>query len=281
VTRSGLCRQALDGICRAVALEILDAVGADRQQGVVASLYELLLDQEPHREFKMLARSAGHLLEVTDEDSRLVGLDAPAGVKDLEDSQPRHLLDGKFILYIGSSTEDAPPILPLAVVDDVVPCSPIRIAEGVVRLGDDAETRFVAGFAVVRMELLRKQAVDPMNGFRLSAGTDLEVLVVVASLFLWHGRQPRQIIGRRTLEAAPPRLRKASQCVVTRKRNSPRGNISSSTCLAGVAQLVERLIRNQQVRGSSPRAGSKILNESAVSSARLNRIFGLTHYLTH
>ena len=30
-------------------------------------------------------------------------------------------------------------------------------------------------------------------------------------------------------------------------------------CLAGVAQLVEQLIRNQQVRGSSPRAGSKIL----------------------
>ena len=27
---------------------------------------------------------------------------------------------------------------------------------------------------------------------------------------------------------------------------------------AGVAQLVEQLIRNQQVRGSSPRAGSKI-----------------------
>src|ERR1041384_3061948 len=27
-------------------------------------------------------------------------------------------------------------------------------------------------------------------------------------------------------------------------------------CIAGVAQLVERLIRNQQVRGSSPRAGS-------------------------
>ena len=27
--------------------------------------------------------------------------------------------------------------------------------------------------------------------------------------------------------------------------------------LAGVAQLVEQLIRNQQVRGSNPRAGSK------------------------
>jgi hypothetical protein len=29
--------------------------------------------------------------------------------------------------------------------------------------------------------------------------------------------------------------------------------------IAGVAQLVEQLIRNQQVRGSSPRAGSKKL----------------------
>jgi hypothetical protein len=33
---------------------------------------------------------------------------------------------------------------------------------------------------------------------------------------------------------------------------------------AGVAQLVEQLIRNQQVRGSSPRAGSKTLTNLAV-----------------
>ena len=38
-----------------------------------------------------------------------------------------------------------------------------------------------------------------------------------------------------------------------------RANISGSESrpFAGVAQLVEQLIRNQQVRGSSPRAGSK------------------------
>ncbi len=33
--------------------------------------------------------------------------------------------------------------------------------------------------------------------------------------------------------------------------------------LAGVAQLVEQLIRNQQVRGSSPRAGSKIPEQTS------------------
>ena len=32
---------------------------------------------------------------------------------------------------------------------------------------------------------------------------------------------------------------------------------------AGVAQLVEQLIRNQQVRGSSPRAGSSFTKQSA------------------
>ena len=31
---------------------------------------------------------------------------------------------------------------------------------------------------------------------------------------------------------------------------------------AGVAQLVEQLIRNQQVRGSSPRAGSKLVTST-------------------
>jgi hypothetical protein len=35
-------------------------------------------------------------------------------------------------------------------------------------------------------------------------------------------------------------------------------------CLAGVAQLVEQLIRNQQVRGSSPRAGSKFLTKTTM-----------------
>src|SRR5262245_24184130 len=38
---------------------------------------------------------------------------------------------------------------------------------------------------------------------------------------------------------------------------------------AGVAQLVEQLIRNQQVRGSSPRAGSK--NPSKTLTSRLSQ----------
>ena len=35
---------------------------------------------------------------------------------------------------------------------------------------------------------------------------------------------------------------------------------------AGVVQLVEKMIRNQQVRGSSPRAGSNIINYLALFS---------------
>jgi hypothetical protein len=40
------------------------------------------------------------------------------------------------------------------------------------------------------------------------------------------------------------------------------------SCLAGVAQLVEQLIRNQQVRGSSPRAGSKITSKNCKTPIR-------------
>jgi hypothetical protein len=40
--------------------------------------------------------------------------------------------------------------------------------------------------------------------------------------------------------------------------------------LAGVAQLVERLIRNQQVRGSSPRAGSNISNQISIKRSGLS-----------
>ena len=44
--------------------------------------------------------------------------------------------------------------------------------------------------------------------------------------------------------------------------------------LAGVAQLVERLIRNQQVRGSSPRAGSTFLGKLSISRTRRSRVLG-------
>ena len=43
----------------------------------------------------------------------------------------------------------------------------------------------------------------------------------------------------------------------------PRGDARVVRVLpeAGVAQLVEQLIRNQQVRGSSPRVGSNVINK--------------------
>jgi hypothetical protein len=45
--------------------------------------------------------------------------------------------------------------------------------------------------------------------------------------------------------------------------------------LAGVAQLVEQLIRNQQVRGSSPRAGSTCLLGGLPSEGTHSAIRGL------
>ena len=49
---------------------------------------------------------------------------------------------------------------------------------------------------------------------------------------------------------------------------------------AGVAQLVEQLIRNQQVLGSSPSAGSKITNKTKIlDGANLPEV-GLTANLT-
>jgi hypothetical protein len=50
---------------------------------------------------------------------------------------------------------------------------------------------------------------------------------------------------------------------------------------AGVAQLVEQLIRNQQVRGSSPRAGSKFPGKLHRFGVGFHRDRDLTHYLTH
>jgi hypothetical protein len=44
------------------------------------------------------------------------------------------------------------------------------------------------------------------------------------------------------------------------------------TRLAGVAQLVEQLIRNQQVVGSSPTAGSKIPKKLAILTTQSSPI---------
>ena len=50
---------------------------------------------------------------------------------------------------------------------------------------------------------------------------------------------------------------------------------------AGVAQLVEQLIRNQQVRGSSPRAGSNFPRKLSINktSDGLLRLGNLTSFL--
>ena len=49
---------------------------------------------------------------------------------------------------------------------------------------------------------------------------------------------------------------------------------------AGVAQLVEQLIRNQQVVGSSPTAGSIFLRKSRENALSTNEGVGLTANLT-
>ena len=57
--------------------------------------------------------------------------------------------------------------------------------------------------------------------------------------------------------------------------------IESLFRLAGVAQLVEQLIRNQQVVRSIRIAGSKFPNECTDFAESLFRFSRLTHYLTH
>jgi hypothetical protein len=56
--------------------------------------------------------------------------------------------------------------------------------------------------------------------------------------------------------------------------------VSGSHRLAGVAQLVEQLIRNQQVTSSSLVAGSKSHNKFTIRRGSPRPIFGLTHCLT-
>ena len=89
------------GAARRFCSRVFDAFGANRQQCVIGSLYELLLAQKPRRELEMFTGPADHLFEVADKDARFLGLDTPACVENLQDCQPRHLLDGKFVLDVG------------------------------------------------------------------------------------------------------------------------------------------------------------------------------------
>ena len=75
----------------------------------------------------------------------------------------------------------------------------LGVAQDVIRLGDLAEARRVAGFLVIGMEALRQQTVDPVDRVRIGVRADLQHLVeIVQAFFVDHAGKPLgSVIGAR------------------------------------------------------------------------------------
>src|SRR3989442_15132112 len=106
-------------------------------------MHEFLRDEIPDRELQVLPRPADQLLEVGDEDARLLRLEPPPRVEHLENRRAHELFGREIVLRLYPFRDDPPAILALALVYDVVLRPPSGIAHDFVRLPHVAETRGV------------------------------------------------------------------------------------------------------------------------------------------
>ena len=177
---------ALERAPPVILFQVLHAVGRDREDGVVRSLDQLLLNQVPDGELQVFAWRARELLDVDDECSGLVEVDSSPRVEHFEDSEPRDLFLTVVVLGFGPFLDQAPSLLFLLLVSDVVLRSSLWITQDLIRFGDHPELRGVTGLAVVWMIPLGEQTVDAMHHLWVGVRADLEKFVVVDELVLCH-----------------------------------------------------------------------------------------------
>src|SRR5712691_4392983 len=136
---SGTQESALDGALD-IVLQIIHAIGGDREPRVVASLDEPLLREKPDREFQVLARPAGQCLHIEDRQRWLARLGPPPRVEQFEQRQPADLLGAKVDVDV-RGLRHLPAFAPELLMYDVVLRPPLWIAQNLVRLSELAEPR--------------------------------------------------------------------------------------------------------------------------------------------
>src|SRR5262249_56376435 len=102
-------------------------------------------DQVPGRELEVLARTGGQLLEVERREPGRLGLDAAPSVEDLEHGQASDLLGLEVVLGLRAGGDEAPPLLTLPRVHDVVLRAPLGIADDLIGLVEQPELALVPG----------------------------------------------------------------------------------------------------------------------------------------
>ena len=140
----------------------------------------------PHRELELLAGAPGEFLQVERRKAVSLRIGAPLRVEHLEDRQPDPLFEVEVMVGVRSDLDQAPALLLLAIVDDIVAGAPFGIAQDAVGVRDLAKPRRVAGFLVVWMKSLRQKPVHAVNRIRVRSGAYLQHVVTVRHRILIH-----------------------------------------------------------------------------------------------
>ena len=122
------------------------------------------------------------------------GVGAPLGVQRFQHRQPEDVLDGKVVLRLPARGDQAPPILPVQLIRDVVLGPPLRIAQDRVRVVELAEARLVARDLVVGMIALRQEAVGAADRLRLGVRAELEQFVIVNRCVVCHEQESLAVL---------------------------------------------------------------------------------------
>ena len=105
-------------------------------------------------------------------------LGPPPRVEQFEQRQPGDLLGAKIDVDV-RGLGHLPAFAPELLMHDVVLRPPLRIAQNLVRIGELAEPRGVAGVRVVGVKSLSEQPIHAVDRLRLGVRVNLKDFVVV------------------------------------------------------------------------------------------------------
>src|SRR5262245_26803419 len=108
-------------------------------------MHQPLLREVPERELEMLAGPSDQFFKVERKDARVLRLEAAACVEHFENGQSGQLLGFEIVLRAHAFVDQAPSLLTMLLVQDVVLCAPFRIVERLVRFANQSKTAGIAG----------------------------------------------------------------------------------------------------------------------------------------
>ncbi len=133
----------------------------------------------PKAEFELFARHTQEIEKIPQAHIGLVGMGDALAVEEGQNFVALAMFIGEGRRRVGLLKLLALGLIGRAAVLSVILGATLRIAEGLIGVGDAAKRGGVARFFVIRMKTLGLHAIDAVNGFLIGVGADLEDLIVI------------------------------------------------------------------------------------------------------